>query len=62
MVERDGVHQPGHLEMGHKNGSPRHYVDPGMPQQNASIESFTGSLRDEILIEEIFGSLNDARR
>jgi putative transposase len=31
-----------------------HYIDPGKPQQNAFIESFNGSLRDELL--------NDARR
>ena len=30
--------------------------------QNAFIESFTGSLRDELLNEEIFESLADARR
>ncbi len=26
-----------------------HYIDPGKPQQNAFIESFNGSLRDELL-------------
>ena len=36
--------------------------DPGKPQQNAFIESFNGSLRDELLNEEIFDSLDDARR
>ena len=39
-----------------------HYIDPGKPQQNAFIESFNGSLRDELLNEEIFDSLADARR
>ena len=39
-----------------------HYIDPGKPQQNAFIESFNGSLRDECLNEEIFDSLDDARR
>jgi putative transposase len=39
-----------------------HYIDPGKPQQNAFIESFNGSLRDECLNEEIFDSLEDARR
>lgn len=38
-----------------------HYIDPGKPVQNAFIESFNGSLRDELLNEEIFDSLNDAR-
>lgn len=31
-------------------------------QQNAFIESFNGSLRDELLNEEIFDTLDDARR
>lgn len=37
-------------------------MTPGKPQQNAYIESFNGSLRDECLNEEIFDSLADARR
>ena len=39
-----------------------HYIDPGKPQQNGFIESFNGSLRDERLNEEIFDTLDDARR
>ena len=39
-----------------------HYIDPGKPQQNAFIELFNGSLRDELLNEEMFDSLDDARR
>jgi hypothetical protein len=39
-----------------------HYIDPGKPQQNAFIESFNGSLRDELLNEELFDSLAEARR
>ncbi|WP_081288639.1 MULTISPECIES: integrase core domain-containing protein [Rhodobacterales] len=31
-----------------------HYIDPGKPRQNAFIKSFNGSLRDELLNEEIF--------
>jgi putative transposase len=38
------------------------YIQPGKPQQNAFIESFNGSLRDELLNEEIFDTLEDARR
>jgi putative transposase len=38
------------------------YIDPGKPQQNAFIESFNGSLRAELLNEEMFDSLDDARR
>ena len=37
-------------------------IKPGKPQQNAFIESFNGSLRDELLNEELFDSLADARR
>lgn len=36
-----------------------HYIDPDKPQQNAFIESFNGSLRDELLNEELFDSLAD---
>ena len=34
----------------------------GKPQQNAFIESFNGSLRDECLNEELFDTLEEARR
>ncbi len=44
------------------NGVDWHYIDPGKPQQNGFIESFNGSLRDELLNEEIFDTLDDARR
>ena len=39
-----------------------HYIAPGKPTQNAFIESFNGKLRDELLNEEVFDTLNDARR
>lgn len=39
-----------------------HYIAPGKPTQNAFIESFNGRLRDEMLNEEIFQTLADARR
>jgi len=38
------------------------YIQPGKPPQNASVESFNGRLREELLNEELFGSLADARR
>ena len=38
-----------------------HYMDPGKPQQNGFIESFNGSLRDELLNEGDFDTLDDAR-
>ena len=44
------------------NGVDWHYIDPGKPHQNAFIESFNSSLRDELLNQEMFDSLEDARR
>lgn len=38
-----------------------HYIAPGKPTQNAFIESFNGRLRDELLNETLFASLNHAR-
>ncbi len=39
-----------------------HYIAPGKPTQNAFIESFNARLRDELLNEEAFDTLGDARR
>jgi putative transposase len=50
------------LEWQNETGVAWHYIAPGKPMQNAFIESFNGRLRDELLNEEIFGSLADARR
>ncbi|TCM12122.1 putative transposase [Novosphingobium sp. PhB165] len=50
------------LQWARKNKVEWHYIDPGKPQQNGFIESFNGSLRDELLNEELFDSLTDARR
>ncbi len=50
------------LKWASENKGEWHYIDPGKPQQNAFIESFNGSLRDELLNEELFDSLADARR
>jgi Integrase core domain len=38
------------------------FIEPGKPVQNAFIESFNGRLRDEWLNEQVFVSLDDARR
>lgn len=38
------------------------YIEPGKPVQNAFIESFNGSLRDECLNLHWFGSLAQAKR
>ena len=50
------------LKWANDNDVDWHYIDPGKPQQNDFIESFNGSLRDELLNEEMFDSLEDARR
>ena len=50
------------LEWAGENGIEWHYINPGRPQQNGFIESFNGSLRDELLNEELLDSLADARR
>ena len=39
-----------------------HYIAPGKPTQNAFIESFNGKLRDELLNETLFNSLDHARK
>ncbi|WP_426611339.1 IS3 family transposase [Bradyrhizobium sp. McL0616] len=39
-----------------------HYIAPGKPQQNAFVESFDGRLRDELLNETLFSSLDHARK
>ena len=38
-----------------------HYIAPGKPQQNGYNESFNGRLRDELLNETLFRSLQHAR-
>ncbi len=50
------------LEWQNRTGVTWCYIAPGKPTQNAFIESFNGRLRDELLNEEIFQSLADARR
>lgn len=50
------------LKWAKENSVEWHYIDPGKPQQNGYIETFNGSLRDECLNADIFGSLVDARR
>ena len=50
------------LDWQNRNAVAWHYIAPGKPTQNAFIESFNGRLRDEMLNEEIFETLTDARR
>ncbi len=38
-----------------------HYIAPGKPMQNGYIESFNGRMRDELLNESLFFSLDHAR-
>lgn len=38
-----------------------HFIQPGKPTQNAFVESFNGTFRDECLDEHWFMSLEDAR-
>jgi transposase InsO family protein len=38
-----------------------HFIAPGKPMQNAFIESFNGRMRDELLNETLFFSLDQAR-
>lgn len=37
------------------------YIEPGSPWQNAYVESFNGRFRDEVLNQELFYSLDEAR-
>lgn len=39
-----------------------HYIEPGKPTQNAFVESFNGRMRDELLNETLFFSLDHARK
>lgn len=50
------------LKWQNRTGINWHYIAPGKPQQNGFVESFIGRLRDELLNEEVFESLADARR
>lgn len=38
-----------------------HYIDPGKPMQNGTIESFNGRVRDEFLNQHWFESLAEAK-
>ena len=39
-----------------------HYIEPGKPTQNGFVESFNGRMRDELLNETLFFSLDHARK
>ncbi|MEN9924439.1 MAG: hypothetical protein RL268_565 [Pseudomonadota bacterium] len=38
-----------------------HYIAPGKPMQNGYVESFNGRMRDELLNETLFLSMDHAR-
>lgn len=38
-----------------------HFIEPGRPMQNGSVESFNGRFRDELLNEHVFPSIFHAR-
>ena len=44
-----------------RNGVRLHFIQPGKPTQNAFIESFNGTLRQECLSAEWFSDMMDAR-
>jgi putative transposase len=48
-------------EWAHTRGVTLDFIEPGKPVQNAFIESFNGTFRDECLNENWFVSLADAR-
>ena len=52
---------PGDARPGHARGVPLRLIEPRKPTQNASTESFNGSLRDECLNEHWFTSLAHAQ-
>ena len=46
----------------YQNGVSLHFIEPGKPNQNAFIESFNRSFRDECLNDNWFINLADATR
>jgi len=49
-------------EWAYRRGVRLQFIEPGKPIQNAFIESFNSRLREECLNEQVFRSLDDARR
>jgi putative transposase len=46
----------------YRRGITLHLIDPGKPVQNAFIESFNGTCRDDCLNQELFLDVPDAQR
>ena len=58
---RQGILQPGDVDLGTRRGVQLFLIEPGKPNQNAYIESFNGRLRDEYLNDHWFINLQHAR-
>jgi putative transposase len=46
----------------YKRGIKLHFIEPGKPVQNAFIESFNGTCREELLNQELFVDVPDAQQ
>ena len=46
----------------YRRGVKLHFIEPGKPVQNAFIESFNGTCRDDCLNQELFVDVADAKR
>lgn len=49
-------------EWAYRNNVRLQFIEPGKPTQNAYVESFNGTLRNECLNENWFGSVAEARK
>ena len=61
LGQRHRADQHGDPQWCQETGVEWHYIAPGKPMQNAFVESFNGSFRDECLNETLFSSLTEAR-
>ena len=59
--QRHGVHLERHTGLGRGPAVDWHYIAPGKPMQNGFCEIFNGRMRDELLNERLFFSLDHAR-
>ena len=50
------------MDWAYTNNIAIEYIQPGKPIQNAFIESFNSRFRDELLNEELFHDLADAKK
>ena len=47
------------LNCEHRNGVTLRHIEPGKPNQNAHVEPFNRTLRDELLGQHLFARLDD---